>query len=83
MITIILLELGDKTQLTTILLSARFGEALSVIIGVLVALMLILGITVSVGKKIVEFLPVRTVKQLTALATLLEEGFCSSKELLV
>jgi len=68
MFTIMLLELGDKTQLTTILLSARFGDALSVIIGVLAALMLILGLTVSVGKKIVERLPICTLKWLTTLA---------------
>ena len=74
MITIMILELGDKTQLTTILLSARFGDALSVIIGVIAAIMLILGLTVSVGKKIVERLPIRRVKCLTTLAYALGGG---------
>jgi putative Ca2+/H+ antiporter (TMEM165/GDT1 family) len=68
MFTMMLLELGDKTQLTTILLSARFGDALSVLIGVLAALMLILGLTVSVGNKIVKHLPLRTVRWLATLA---------------
>jgi putative Ca2+/H+ antiporter (TMEM165/GDT1 family) len=74
MFTIMLLELGDKTQLTTILLSAKFGDALSVIIGVLTALMLILGLTVGIGKKVVEHLPMRTVKWLTTLAYALGGG---------
>ena len=74
MFTIMLLELGDKTQLTAILLSARFGDALSVLIGVLVALMLIVGLTVSVGKKIIELLPIRTVKWLTTSAYALGGG---------
>jgi len=74
MFTIMLLELGDKTQLTTILLSARFGDALSVLIGVLAALMLILGLTVSIGKKIIERLPIRTVKWLTTLAYVIGGG---------
>ncbi|MFN3622078.1 MAG: TMEM165/GDT1 family protein, partial [Nitrososphaerales archaeon] len=54
MLTIMLLELGDKTQLTTALLSARFGNALSVIVGVLLTLTLIVGLTITIGKKIIE-----------------------------
>ena len=68
MLTIMLLELGDKTQLTTTLLSARFGDAYSVMVGVLLALTLIVGLTVSVGKKIMENLPINLVKLLAALA---------------
>jgi len=68
MFTIMLVELGDKTQITTILLSARFGDALSVLIGVLVAFILILGLTVSVGSRVIKRLPLRIVKWLTTLA---------------
>lgn len=74
MFTIMLVVFGDKIQLTAILLSARFGDTLSVVIGVLLALMLIVGLTVSVGKKIVERLPIRKVKWLTALAYALGGG---------
>jgi len=74
MFTIMLLELGDKTQITTILLSARFGDAFSVLLGVLAALMLILGLTVSVGSSVVEHLPLHIVKWLTTLAYALGGG---------
>ncbi len=74
MFTIMLLELGDKTQITTILLSARFGDALSVLVGVLAALMFILGLTVSVGNRVVKRLPLRIVKSLTTLAYALGGG---------
>ncbi|MEM3387087.1 MAG: TMEM165/GDT1 family protein [Nitrososphaerales archaeon] len=68
MLTIMLLELGDKTQLTTALLSARFGDGLSVIVGVLLALMLIVGLTITIGKKIIEHLPLPMVRRLTVAA---------------
>ncbi len=68
MLTIMVLELGDKTQITTALLTARFGEALPVIVGVLLALMFVIGLTITVGKKIIERLPIRMVRQLTVLA---------------
>jgi len=74
MFTIMLLEIGDKTQLTTVLLSARFGDALSVIIGVLAAFMLISSITVYVGSRVVERLSLRIVKWLTTLAYALGGG---------
>lgn len=71
MLTIMLLEFGDKTQLTTALLSARFGEALPVIAGVLLAILLILGLTISIGKKLIERLPICIIKRLTVLAYVL------------
>ncbi len=70
-LTIMLLEFGDKTQLSTILLSARFGSAYIVLAGVLAALLLIVGLTILLGRVFVQCFSLRVMKWLSvALYTL-------------
>ncbi|MBS7613589.1 TMEM165/GDT1 family protein, partial [Candidatus Bathyarchaeota archaeon] len=50
-----LMELGDKTQMASILLAAQFRNPLMVLIGVMLAFSLITGIGVLLGSKILKF----------------------------
>lgn len=54
---IALMELGDKTHLATIALSARYVSPLLVFAGMITAFLLITGLGVIIGTKIKELLP--------------------------
>jgi putative Ca2+/H+ antiporter (TMEM165/GDT1 family) len=66
-----LAELGDKTQLAAISLSADTGSRLAVFAGASAALVLVTAIGVAVGGALGEALPVVWVKRAAALVFLL------------
>ena len=57
-----LMELGDKTQIASILLAAQFGDPLMVLAGVMLAFSVLTGIGVFLGCKILRFIPERYLK---------------------
>lgn len=57
-----LMELGDKTQLSSILLAARFGNPLLVLIGIVTAFASITGIGVFLGKRVLRIMPEKYLK---------------------
>lgn len=61
-------ELGDKTQIASGLLSAKYLEPAAIFIGAVLALGLVIGLNVLIGKKIAEKIPRKTLK--TAVAAL-------------
>lgn len=60
-------EFGDKTQLTTISLAAEYGNALTVLIGATLAMLVADGLGVAVGVVLGKHIPERTVKWVSAL----------------
>jgi putative Ca2+/H+ antiporter (TMEM165/GDT1 family) len=52
-----LMELGDKTQIASILLAAQFGDPVIVLAGVMLAFSLLTGISVVLGYKVLRLLP--------------------------
>ena len=56
---IALMELGDKTQIFSILLAANFGSPFMVLAGIMLAFMVITGIGVFLGYKILRIIPER------------------------
>ncbi len=57
-----LMELGDKTQLTSIFLAAQFGNPLAVLLGIMLAFTLLTIIGVFLGCKILRFIPEKYLK---------------------
>jgi len=56
-LTVTLMEMGDKTQLITIALSARYTDLLTVFLGVAAAFTLVTGVSVLAGKTISKLIP--------------------------
>ncbi|MCD6509308.1 MAG: TMEM165/GDT1 family protein [Thermoprotei archaeon] len=54
-----LMELGDKTQLTTVMISARYGDLLAVTSGVLLAFLAVTTLGVLLGAKLLKKIPKR------------------------
>ena len=67
LIAFFLAEMGDKTQLATIAMAARFGTPVTVVIGTTIGMMLADVPAVLVGDKFSEKIPVRLVHTLAAL----------------
>jgi putative Ca2+/H+ antiporter (TMEM165/GDT1 family) len=65
---IILTELGDKTQVVTIALAARFAQPIAVFCGVLLALALVDGLSIVLAGHVGKRLPTGKVKKVSALA---------------
>ena len=63
---ITLMELGDKTQLVTMTLAARYGSMIGVFIGTILALMTLSSIAVIMGKAISERVPEEKFKKASA-----------------
>ncbi len=59
---IALMELGDKTQLSAIALSAEYDSPLMVFVGVMLALTLLTAIGIATGTVISKFIPMKYVK---------------------
>ena len=57
-----LMELGDKTQIASMLLAAQFRNPLMVLAGVMLAFSILTGIGVFLGCKILRFMPERYLK---------------------
>ena len=66
--TIFLAELGDKTQLATILMTSKTGHPLTVFVGAVLALSLVTLIGVWVGEGLISILPQNILKKGAALA---------------
>lgn len=66
-LTILLSEFGDKTQVASGLLAARYTDIIFVFLGTVVALVLAIGLNVFVGSKVAERLPRKAIKVATAL----------------
>jgi len=69
--TIFLAELGDKTQLAAILMTAKTGRPLSVFTGAVAALSLVTFIGVVMGEGLVSIIPQDVLKKVAALAFIL------------
>ena len=65
---IALMELGDKTQIASILLAAQFGDPVMVLAGVMLAFSLLTGIAVVLGHKVLRLLPEKYLKVAVSLA---------------
>ena len=61
-LTVLLSEFGDKTQISSGLLAAKYLLPWHILIGAILALALAIGLNVFVGAKIAEKLPAKTIK---------------------
>lgn len=61
-ILVSLMELGDKTQLTSILMSATFNSPIMVLCGIMLAFSIITGIGVLFGSKCLSLIPQKYLK---------------------
>ena len=61
---IFLAELGDKTQITSIILAAEFCPPIIVFIGIMLAFSIITGIGIIFGMKILKLLPKKILKNI-------------------
>ncbi|MDD1723335.1 MAG: TMEM165/GDT1 family protein, partial [Methanothrix sp.] len=66
-----LAEMGDKTQLSILLLSSRTQEYARLVLGVMLAFLLADGLAILVGSYIDAVVPVTTVKVLSGLVFIL------------
>lgn len=62
MIAIAAAELGDKTQISVLLLSSKTDKHLQVLIGVMLAFLIVDGIAIAVGSWITEIIPIKYLK---------------------
>lgn len=69
--SIFLAELGDKTQLATILMTSKTGRPLSVFVGAIAALSLVTFIGVVFGEGLISVIPQNVLKKVAALAFIL------------
>jgi putative Ca2+/H+ antiporter (TMEM165/GDT1 family) len=61
-----LMELGDKTQFVSFVLSARYGNPLLVFVGIMLGSLLITGSGVVIGKGLLKFVPERYLRYIAA-----------------
>jgi putative Ca2+/H+ antiporter (TMEM165/GDT1 family) len=54
-----MMEFGDKTQLSIIALAARYGAPVLIFLGMILAYVMVMGIAVIVGDKLLRLLPPR------------------------
>ena len=64
--TILLAELGDKTQLATLMMTTRTGRPLSVFLGAVSALTVVTLLGVLVGEGLVRIIPEHLIKNVAA-----------------
>ena len=62
-----LAEMGDKTQIATVMLAARFNDYFSVVAGTTLGMMLANGPVVWFGEKVTHWVPLRVVRMVSAL----------------
>lgn len=68
---ILLMELGDKTQLISVILSARYSSPLMVFIGVISASIILTGCAVFIGRNMGRFISKRYLRYITSLLFIL------------
>lgn len=66
LVTIALAEMGDKTQLSVLLLSSKTKEYFKLLIGVILAFLIVDGIAILLGSYITNLVPVNMLKLLSA-----------------
>ena len=66
-LTIIVIEFGDRSQIASGLLAAKYASPLLIFIGFSLALALVIGLTVFVGSKLAERIPRKTIKVISAI----------------
>ena len=71
LLTVMISEFGDKTQIASGLLSAKYLVPIPIFIGFVLALAIAIGFNVFVGSKIAQKLPRRTIKIITAVLFIL------------
>ena len=71
LLTVMISEFGDKTQIASGLLSAKYLVPIPIFIGFVLALAIAIGFNVFVGSKIAERLPRKTIKIVTAILFIL------------
>jgi len=64
---IVLTELGDKTQIMTIALAARFAQPVTVFLGVLSAFVVIDGLSILLADRLGKRIPTNKVKKVSAI----------------
>lgn len=70
-LTVLLSEFGDKTQISSGLLAAKYLLPIHIFAGAFTALTFAIGLNVFIGAKIAEKLPVKTIKTATSLLFIL------------
>lgn len=66
-ITIIAAEMGDKTQLSILCLSSETKKQIPLLLGVMLAFVIVDGIAIAAGSWIIQLVPLRTVKIVSAI----------------
>ena len=81
-LTVTLMEMGDKTQLMTIALSAKYTELPMVFLGVAAAFTLITGVSVLAGKTVSKVIPRNYVDRFASMLFTLFGAFILAQEFL-
>ena len=68
---VLLSEFGDKTQIASGLLAAKYTAPLSIFIGFVLALMVAIGFNVFIGSKVAKKIPRKAIKIVTAILFIL------------
>ena len=71
MIAIAIAELGDKTQLSVLLLSSKTTKHLQILFGVLLAFLIVDGIAIAAGSWITTFIPIFYLKIVSGIVFIL------------
>ncbi|MBP9708952.1 MAG: TMEM165/GDT1 family protein [Oligoflexales bacterium] len=58
----LLVEMGDKTQLATLALGAKFQQTLAVTIGSTLGMMIADGLAIVFSEKLTKFFPMKTIR---------------------
>jgi len=64
-LTILAVEIGDKTQVSSALLGAEYKAPISLFLGVTIGLAFVIGLNVFIGSKLAEKIPRKTIKIVT------------------
>ncbi len=67
LVAFFLVEIGDKTQIATVALSARFNDLIMVTLGTTLGMMLANAPAVMLGDRLIKHIPLRVVRSATAL----------------
>ena len=70
-LTVFLSEFGDKTQITSGLLAAKYNSPFLVFIGLVLALAVVIAVYVSIGTKLAEKIPRKVINWVTAILFIL------------
>ena len=66
--TMFLAELGDKTQLASIIMTSKTNKPFSVFVGSMIAFAVVTILGITLGVLITKYVPMNTIKALSAIA---------------